>query len=173
MSQPNQERKGWIRKGPSEKTRSESSMRNLSRTRMTKSSWPKNKKCKFKKPKIDRQLKNHVISIKSSSMISCNKIIDWENNWPNPVIVPSVQRKSFPKQKIPQIQAWLISPTISIWSRSYKIRKTRNLRNFNHHSSEWTIIKTVLHWKCFSLFRWLCWVSSWWEEAIKGPQLKE
>lgn len=131
MNQLNQERKEWTRKEPLEKTRPAYIMNKLLTQRKTRGSSPKNKKCKFKRLKIDRQLRSHVINTNSSWTAWWTKIFGWKNSWPDPDTAPSVPRRSCPKQKTPQTPSWWLIRTTSILTPSFKTRTIKNLRNLN------------------------------------------
>jgi hypothetical protein len=75
-NQLNPARKEWTKKEPLGKIKSDSSMKKPLIPKKIKGSSTKNKKCKFKRPKIDKPPKNLVINIKSLSMTSWTKIDD-------------------------------------------------------------------------------------------------
>ncbi len=75
-NQPNLAKKGLTKKEPLGKIKSDSSMKKHLTPKKIKGSSPKNKKCKFKKLKIDKPPKNLVTNIKNLLMTSWTKIDD-------------------------------------------------------------------------------------------------
>ena len=70
------ERNEWTGKEPLEKIRSAPLMRSHWNLEKTNDSSPRNKKCKFKRPKIDRPPRNPEISTKNTSKTSKRKIVN-------------------------------------------------------------------------------------------------
>jgi hypothetical protein len=75
-NQPNPAKKEWTKKEPLGKTKSDSSIKKHLTPKKIKGSSPKNKKCIFKRPKIDKPPKNLATNIKSLLMTSWTKIDD-------------------------------------------------------------------------------------------------
>jgi hypothetical protein len=143
-------------------------MRKLLRPRKTRSSWPKSKRCRYRRPKTVKLRKNPVTSTRSSWTTWWTKTFDWKNSCQSLSIVPSAQRRSYPRQRIRHTREWWINPTISIWTTLLRIRTMRNLAISNRLLSEWTT-RTVSPLRCSCLSRWLYWGCFWWHQVGKDP----